>query len=96
MDAVLKELVENIQDEIIAKAKREESIISSIIQKKFGIDIKDHKSVKELIKVKKLSLLRDCNYNLIGITTNNRWLYTINGEVIGKSGRRYKIENIKS
>lgn len=96
MDAELKEMVGHIQDEIIAKAKREESIISSIIEKKFGVDAKDHKSVKELIKVKKLAILRDCNNNVIGITANNRWLYSINGKVIGKSGRRYEIENIKS
>lgn len=74
----------------------EENIIASIIQKKFGVNPKDLDAVRDLVRNKKLIIMRGHDFRIMGVLYNNRWLYTPNGQTIGKDGKRWRIEDIKS
>lgn len=50
--------------------------------------------VKDIVKKKNLALAYDGEHSFIGITANNRWLYTIDGRVIGKRGKCFKLEEL--
>lgn len=86
---------ESIGKDIERIIKEKEKIVASILERRFGVDTTDLEATKELIKRKKLGVLYDRDYNVIGVVQNNRWLYTPRGQVIGKEGRRYRIENIR-
>ena len=78
--------------EYLSKKKNEELYVASIIEGRFKIDTEDIDKVKDLIKSKKLSIVYSHEGKILGVSSNNRWLYTLDGKVIGKEGRRYKIE----
>ena len=75
--------------------EKEEGIVKTIMRNRFGVDTNDLDAVKEVIKQKRLMIIRDGDFNILGISANNRWLYTPSGQVIGKEGGRYRIENIR-
>ena len=77
------------------RIKEKEKIVASILESRFGVNTTDLEATKELIRRKKLGVLYDRDYNVIGVIQNNRWLYTPSGQVIGKEGGRFKIEKIK-
>lgn len=76
--------------------EEEESIIASMVRDKFGVNPKDLDAVRELVKNKRLIIVRDNDFKILGISANCRWLYTPNGQTIGKDGKRWRIEDIKS
>lgn len=78
--------------EVLSKRKKEELDVASIIKHRFKIDTDNIEEVKALIKSKKLSIVYSFEGDILGISSNNRWLYTLDGKVVGKEGRRYKIE----
>ena len=81
-----------MMQEVLSKRKNEELVVASIIERRFKIDTDNIEEVKALIKSKKLAIVYSHEGELLGISSNNRWLYTLDGKVVGKEGRRYKIE----
>lgn len=94
-DVNWNELLCLMADEVSLCIKEREKLVSNLIEERFGVDCKDMEAVKRLIQSKRLSMVYDHNGSFIGISSNNRWLYTPNGQVIGKEGGRYRIENIR-
>ena len=87
-------LKEGLNYEQFIKSKmEEESLVASVLKNKFGLNTSNPDAVIDLIKRKRLEKAY-IEGNLIGITCNNRWLYTINGLTIGKQGKRFMVENI--
>jgi hypothetical protein len=69
-----------------------EHAIRKIMQHRFGI--LDDERIKDFASTHKLACCYDEDFNFIGISVNNRWLYTATGQVIGKKGKRWMIEKI--
>lgn len=81
-----------MMQEDLSKRKKEELDVAFIIKHRFKVDTDNIEEVKALIKSKKLSIVYSFEGDILGISSNNRWLYTLDGKVVGKEGRRYKIE----
>lgn len=85
-----------MMQEVLSIRKKKELDVASIIKHRFKIDTDNIEEVKALIKSKKLSIVYSFEGDILGIASNNRWLYTLDGKVVGKEGRRYKIECLKN
>lgn len=71
----------------------ENSQLLNILKERFGITSIDD-AISSVVK-NSLRILRDEWGNFIGVTYRNRWLYTTSGQIIGKQGNRWMVENIK-
>lgn len=69
-----------------------EHAIRKIMQHRFGI--LDDEEIKDFASTHKCARCYDEDFNFIGISVNNRWLYTPSGQTIGKEGKRWKIEDV--
>jgi len=94
MSSLQSIIINDIKEGILSKIQEKESIVASILENKFGVKYENTNDIKSLIKQKKLAILYSYEGEIIGIISNNRWLYTTDGKIIGKKGRRYKIEEI--
>ena len=83
-----------MMQEVLSKRKKEELAVASIIKHRFKIDTDNIEEVKALIKSKKLVIVYSYEGEMLGVSSKNRWLYTVNGQIIGKDKNRYKIEDI--
>lgn len=90
-DVNWNELLCLMADEMSLCIKEREKLVSNLIEERFGVDCKDMEAVKRLVQSKRLSLVYGHNGSFIGISTNNRWLYTLDGRIVGKKGKRYII-----
>ncbi len=90
--ATTSNLFENILGEqwlIYMLAHRFE--IEGILRERFGIDTDNLDAVLELVRQKKLSIVNDAQNNFIGLVANNRWIYTADGKIIGKTKHRFNL-----
>ena len=85
------ELLRVMENDVYSYIKEREKFVSNLIEERFGVNCKDIEAVKRLTQSKRLRLVYDHNGSFIGISSNNRWLYTLDGRVIGKKGKRYII-----
>ena len=91
-----KDSLEAIEDYLrITKEERrkEAEAVARIMYKKFGTT--DLEELRAIIINRRVGLVYDNNNLLIGVSINRRWLYTLNGQIIGKKGKRWMFENIK-
>lgn len=85
--------VKEVTDEFTLRQKAIENAIYLIMYNKFGT--LDTEGIKSFVSKHNCALCYDEEYNFIGISLNNRWLYTPSGQTIGKEGKRWKIEKIR-
>ena len=81
-----------ITETLVQRNKEVENAIRRIMQHRFGV--LDTEGIKEFTSTHKCACCFDSDRNFIGISVNNRWLYTPNGQTIGKEGKRWKIEDV--
>lgn len=79
--------------EFASKITIENFLLLNILKERFGITSIDD-AIPFVVK-NSLSIFRDEWGNFIGVTYRNRWLYTTSGQIIGKQGNRWMVENIK-
>lgn len=96
MSSIQSIIIDELKEEVISKIQENESIVASILENRFGVKHENTNDVKALIKDKRLAILYSSEGEIIGITSNNRWLYTTDGKTIGKERQRYKIEEIRA
>jgi predicted lipase len=92
MGRVLMDLSEWATEEFTRRHKAIENAIYLIMFNKFGIC--NTKEIKDFAIKHNCALCYDTDKNFIGISVNNRWLYTPSGQTIGKKGKRWMIEKI--
>ena len=63
------------------------------IMERFGLY--DKESIQKFVAKKNCSLAFTEDFRFIGVVVNNRWLYTTNGLIVGKKGKRWKINEPK-
>ena len=93
MSQLLFDLSKWVDEECIRRRKIVENAICLIISNKFGL--RNTEEIKDFAIKHNCALCFDTDQNFIGISVNNRWLYTPSGQTIGKKGKRWMIENIK-
>lgn len=79
-------MYDQIQDLFLERQKVLEKYVLRIMEQRFGVTKDEPEKMQELIKKKNLALCFDKGGTFYGITANNRWLYTFDGRVVGKSG----------
>lgn len=84
-----------MMQEALSKREKEELDVASIIKHRFKVDTDNIEEVKVLIKLKKLAIVYSYEGELLGVSSNNRWLYTVGGQIIGKVKGKFKIEDIR-
>jgi hypothetical protein len=92
MGRLLFDLTKWVAEELAIRSKAIENAIYTIMREKFGI--LDTEGIKKFALKHNCALCYDTDRNFIGISVNNRWLYTATGQVIGKKGKRWMIEKI--
>ena len=92
MGRVLMDLSEWAAEEFTRRHKAIENAIYLIMYNKFGT--LDTEGIKNCALKHNCALCYDTDGNFIGISRNNRWLYTPSGQTIGKKGKRWMIEKI--
>lgn len=81
-------------DRIVTERRRKEAeAVARIMYKKFGTT--DLEELRAIIINRKVGLVYDKNNLIIGVSINHRWLYTLDGQIIGKKGKRWMLEKIK-
>lgn len=85
-------LVDAIDHLVMQRIKAIENTVRVIMQHRFGI--LDIEGLRCFLSTHKCAYCFDKERNFIGISVNNRWLYTPYGQTIGKKGKRWKIEDI--
>lgn len=93
MSRLLLDLSKWANEEFARRHKAIENAIYLIMHNKSGI--LDTEGIKSFASKHKCSLCYDTDGDFIGISVNNRWLYTPNGQTIGKKGKRWMIEKIR-
>lgn len=83
-------LIEQIKE----RNKRIEDAVVKIMRERFGCQ--DSEDIKRFASAHRCSLLYYGNSEFVGVSVNNRWLYTTTGQIIGKKGKRWMIENINT
>lgn len=96
MKSIQEIILEDTLELVKRRKQEEERKVAAILRSKFWIDVNDIESVKKIIYSKKLAVIYSYNGELLGISSNNRWLYTIDGETIGRKGNKFMIEKIKA
>lgn len=86
------DLTKWVAEELAIRSKAIENAIYIIMGEKFGI--LDTEGIKNFALKHNCALCYDTDRNFIGISVNNRWLYTATGQIIGKKGKRWMIEKI--
>ena len=81
----------DISSKVSSLVKWREEVVLDIIEKKFGVNRNDKDAIIKIMKSKKLAIMYSHDGKLLGVCSNNRWLYTLDGRTIGKCGRRYKL-----
>ena len=79
---------EMLNEHLKARYNEIEAAVYQIMQR-FGLY--DKESIQKLVTQKNCSLAYTEGFRFIGVVVNNRWLYTVNGLIIGKKGKRWKI-----
>ena len=92
MERVLMDLSEWATEEFTRRHKAIENAIYLIMFNKFGIC--NTEEIKDFAIKHNCALCYDTGGNFLGISRNNRWLYTPSGQTIGKKGKRWMIEKI--
>ena len=87
---IVDAFAEYTRQQIEAKRERFNSAIRDTLLRHFGITSYDQ-AIKKFAG-KKISLAYNQNHEFFGIIVNNRWLYAVNGQVIGKQGKIWKME----
>lgn len=70
-----------------------EEWVRAFMLSKYGAE-KDE-DVVELMRAKRIALAYSSDGMIFyGVTLNNRWLYAVDGKVVGKIGKRFKLEEV--
>ena len=91
---ILKLYKSILTEQIKERNKRIEDAVVRIMRERFGCQ--DSEDIKHFASAHRCSLLYYGNYEFVGVSVNNRWLYTATGQIIGKKGKRWMIENINT
>lgn len=67
--------------------------ISTFMLLKYGTC--DNEECKQIIQKKRLAICTNTDNDFFGIVANNRWLYTIDGYIVGKKGKNFDFNNPK-
>lgn len=70
-----------------------ENFVKTFLSVRYGITTLD--KCEEIVKKKQLRLCYDTQYNFYGIIANSRWLYTVDGYIVGKKGKNFDFNNTK-
>lgn len=81
-------------EQINERNKRIEEAVVRIMRERFGCQ--DSEDIKRFASAHRCSLLYYENSEFVGLSVNNRWLYTTTGQIIGKKGKRWMIEKINT
>ena len=92
MSQLLLDLSKWANEEFTRRHKAIQNAIYLIMFNKFGICYTEE--IKDFAIKHNCALCYDTDKNFIGISVNNRWLYTPSGQTIGKKGKRWMIEKI--
>lgn len=87
-----KTMDEMLNEHIKARHNEIEATVYQIMQR-FGLY--DKESIQKFATKKNCYLAYTEDFRFIGVVVNNRWLYTVNGLIIGKKGKLWKINKPK-
>ena len=92
LENINKAIAEMHEFEARRRKEKEADAVARIMYEKFGTT--DLEELRAIIINRKVGLVCDKNNSIIGVSINHRWLYTLNGQIIGKEGKRWMLEKI--
>lgn len=79
-----------IMEECLLQVSMRHAWIPYFLYEKYGaLTLKE---CEDVMKTKRLALAYDTQNNLLGVIANNRWLYTADGKIIGKTKNRFNLD----